>query len=850
MQPIDFEALNNSLLSQCPDLLFAWFPAGRLHGHEFTIGDIAGNPGKSLSVNVRTGIWADFSSDHKGKDLIALYAAMKNIKMIEAARQLAGLAPVTDTPPSRPRIVEKAEIPDLMPAPENSPIPSFNDKLPNQHWFYRNEKAQIVGIVCRFNQEMGKKDVIPAIWHKGYWKWTSFPKPRILYGLDRLAAKLDAPILIVEGEKSADAAAKLLPDYVCMTWPGGCKAVKHADWALIKDRVVTIWPDNDAPGRKAADEIKERLPQAYIVPTKGDTGWDAADALADGWTTARALDFITEPIDPLPKIPLEAYEIEDERPQSRENHYFRPLGYDGDDFYFYSHLAERVVEIPRGSLASPGAMMQLAPLIWWSGAGAMTESGGIKAATAADFLVGECYAQGLFDQRKCRGRGAWEDDGRSILHMGDKLYVDGKATTLKQHKSRYFYEKRQSMDVDYHEPIKTSQAYKLLEICRLIRWEDPISAELLAGWVVIAPICGALTHRPHIYLLGPATSGKSWVLEEVINGVLGKTAFLTASKSTAAGIRQSLKSDALPVIFDEAEAEEMADRVRLQEVFDMARVSFNGDAAPIHKGTADQSGRMFMPRSCFAFASINMSMKRYADETRTTILKIKQPTRDAKMEAEKFAVLQKLTTETITPEWRGGLLARTVSLIPTIKANAKIFAHEAAIYFGSRRQGDQLGAILAGLYSLHNAGIIKPEDARDFINKREWPNQKELVEDSSHVRLWKFLMEIEVKIDGRIGTRTRTISELIDIVAGYNHDDDITISAAETDLRRKGFRFENGYVWVSNTNSWIESKLRNSEWPGKWAHTLKCIIGAIVSEAPRRFISSDRCVGVPLEIKE
>ena len=43
---------------------------------------------------------------------------------------------------------------------------------------------------------------------------------RPIYGLADLAARPDAPVLVVEGEKAADAAAELLPDYVAVTIHG------------------------------------------------------------------------------------------------------------------------------------------------------------------------------------------------------------------------------------------------------------------------------------------------------------------------------------------------------------------------------------------------------------------------------------------------------------------------------------------------------------------------------------------------------------------------------------------------------------------------------------------------------
>jgi len=58
----------------------------------------------------------------------------------------------------------------------------------------------------------------------------------------------DAPVLVTEGEKAADAAQNLFPDYVTTTSPGGCKAVHKADYSSLKDRDIVLCPDFDEPG--------------------------------------------------------------------------------------------------------------------------------------------------------------------------------------------------------------------------------------------------------------------------------------------------------------------------------------------------------------------------------------------------------------------------------------------------------------------------------------------------------------------------------------------------------------------------------------------------------------------------
>ena len=56
-------------------------------------------------------------------------------------------------------------------------------------------------------------------------------------------------MIITEGEKCADAAARLLPDMVSITWCGGTAQWQKANWKPVTKRHVILWPDNDAAGR-------------------------------------------------------------------------------------------------------------------------------------------------------------------------------------------------------------------------------------------------------------------------------------------------------------------------------------------------------------------------------------------------------------------------------------------------------------------------------------------------------------------------------------------------------------------------------------------------------------------------
>jgi hypothetical protein len=86
---IDFATINAAALAVLPSLVARWLPNGRRVGHEWVVGSIRGEPGNSLKVNLRTGVWRDFAEDIGGSDPISLAAAVAGLGQADAARHLA-----------------------------------------------------------------------------------------------------------------------------------------------------------------------------------------------------------------------------------------------------------------------------------------------------------------------------------------------------------------------------------------------------------------------------------------------------------------------------------------------------------------------------------------------------------------------------------------------------------------------------------------------------------------------------------------------------------------------------------------------------------------------------------------
>jgi P4 family phage/plasmid primase-like protien len=197
--------------------------------------------------------------------------------------------------------------------PPDAPTPKMSiHKLgePSRIWPYRDTDGGILGYVARYETPEGKQirvwswgsraDNAPQ-WACGHWN-----SPRPLYRRDVLAQRTDAPVLVVEGEKAADAAQTLLPAYTVTTWPGGAQSWHKADWTLLLGRKVLLWPDNDAAGIECMDKLAALLADEHglgcnvriIDPNRMADGFDAADWTGTteeliAWAKPRAKDYVS-----------------------------------------------------------------------------------------------------------------------------------------------------------------------------------------------------------------------------------------------------------------------------------------------------------------------------------------------------------------------------------------------------------------------------------------------------------------------------------------------------------------------------------------------------------------------------
>ena len=729
-----------------------------------------------------------------------------------------------------------------------------------EHWWRYTDDF----IVCRFP---GKK-IRPLTWTGSAWSWKSPPKPRPLYWPRRIPG---APVLIAEGEKAADAAAKLFPDHAVCTWPGGTSNVQHANWQPLAGAAVTIWPDADAVGRKAAAQLAGillRLRCTVVVVNPPDTvaqGWDLADALDEGWTpelAARLAVKFGKPVDkpaepepepePDPAPAPEPIDLPSGAP-------FVCLGFSEGTYYYQPGSTGQVISLSRSSHTGTN-LLSLAPLSFWEAL--YPSKTGVNWLAAASSLFERQAAAGIFSADRIRGRGAWWDDGRSVLHLGDRLLIDGAMQPItKTARSRFHYQRLLSIDLpDQLDPLSDQQGLEIIDIASRFHWEVPASGLLLAGWVALAPICGALQWRPHVWLTASAGSGKSAILDRVVGALLESMALFPEGNTTEAFIRQQLRADAIPVVFDEAESNEKADRQRIQSILSLARVSSSSGRGVIGKGGADGNAQSFTIRSMFLLCSISTALKQGADQSRFAQLTLRNPSFMPKPErVAHWSALDADITRLCTPELGHRMLLRMVRQIPIIRDSVAVFRRAAAERFDSQREGDQYGTLLAGAWSLANSRPATIEDAYQLIDTNNWDAYREQAEADEERCLQHILqhpMRIELehtdvtggKVFSRVSTATRTVWELVEAMNGSSESKDLTADTAEPHLGRIGIRVMDDRLVIANTALGLQRILADTPWAHSWPTVLARLPGATKAGKVRfkGMSNSSRAVSVPL----
>jgi uncharacterized protein (DUF927 family) len=343
-------------------------PGGTVQNNEYVVKNPTRNDNKagSFSINLTSGKWSDFATGDAGNDLIGLTVYVKGISKTEACFYIGVSRPdksgandiaktdfkanteaeeeveieyteeeIQEYMASLNDDIEQEQVEEEQQASTTAintelqphthvTIPEFSEEFMGRKTkdrfkdgkltFYRyySSKGTPIGCVVRCDKDVdGDKAKSFAQfsydWIKKRWQasWSGDGKP--LYNLQEITARPDVPVMVVEGEKTAEAAKLLFPDYVVTTSCMGSASPRSSNWSCLSGRDVIVARDNDLTGSRYARSLNDILTKqgaksisglsplrlgSYTIidgkPTKREYGtpekYDLADSLTDGWT--------------------------------------------------------------------------------------------------------------------------------------------------------------------------------------------------------------------------------------------------------------------------------------------------------------------------------------------------------------------------------------------------------------------------------------------------------------------------------------------------------------------------------------------------------------------------------------
>jgi putative DNA primase/helicase len=526
--------------------------------------------------------------------------------------------------------------------------------------------------------------------------------------------------------------------------------------------------------------------------------------------------------------------------------YFKPLGWDSESrfqrFYFYSKLSNAILAFSTSKFTKQH-VVQLAPIEFWQ-----NESFD-KSEYIADYLITMCNAVGYFDLQSIRGRGAWKESDRIIFHTGMQLLSEKIRYNLGSIDTEFTYEMRKNIRIPIENMMDKLECAKLTRLLSRLNWNTEADGKLLAGWLAIAPVCGALSWRPHCWITGPRGNGKTYVLEQIVHPVLSDFCInAQGTAATEAAIRQKLNSDAMPVTIDESEGNDENAARRMQEVIALARAGSSEKSPAIPKGGKDGKATDYFVRSCFLMVSINPQLVNDSDKRRFTIFELAKHSNQ-----DKFKELNKIKKETITGDFGLRFTARMVNLLPNMLRSIYIFTEAISELVGDRAIADQFGALLGGWWHTWNDDVVEPEtalnEAAAILDAKGILEDKEDLTDEQ--RCLQTILQHETRIEGDfIGTVT--VGELVEYASEYEPQAKIKQSAADERLQRLGLRVieeqKEKYLLILNTSVFVKQVLSRTPWAVSYSTVLTRHPGA-GKRNTTRFSSGliGRCVQINLK---
>ncbi len=449
---------------------------------------------------------------------------------------------------------------------------------------------------------------------------------------------------------------------------------------------------------------------------------------------------------------------------------------------------------------------------------------GIAIGAAGEWLMRQCRTAGLYDPSlPTRGAGVWlGPQGQLIVHCGDVVFVDGKECRPGLRLGVAIYRacpKTPRPDA----PATPQQAEDVLEVLRLWQWAQPKMPELLLGIMAVAYLGEVASWRPHGSVSGPTGSGKT-TLKGLLQKLLVRPLYLNGT--TAAGLRQALNGSAVPTLLDELEGGSTG----TPAVIELIRLTSGGDGARVARGTAGGTVQHFDAITVVLMMHVDPPEMAPQDQARIIQFELAKPDAEGKF--------RNLDTEAARVSALGpALWGRMLAGVDRYRQNVAVFRVALLQRQCLPRQADQLGAMLAGWWTLVSDLPVSTGEAPGIVDGFAWAvvTENEAADDDAPQRCLQHLLSTLAPM--QVSAERVPVGVLLEraLLGASSHGADaerLLLNLGIKVTMREGVRG----IWLAHTASPLNDLFARSPGDaGRWRTQLRRLEGAAAPNTSKRF---------------
>lgn len=501
-----------------------------------------------------------------------------------------------------------------------------------------------------------------------------------------------------------------------------------------------------------------------------------------------------------------------------------PQGYtDSGNFVFLDQKTRLLTTASASTLMSEAGLCSMAPASFWESVCPKRKGKavvGFDNKGIGDLLMRECRNAGAFLTSRIRGSGFWREGDRIVENLRGPVPQSKNFTYIR------------FGDLPEFEKENAITAQEVKAWLDLFNWASPSFALLLLGWLVTAPLCGALRWRVHIFLNGPKNTGKSTLIDG-LSELLSPLCVDVQGSSTEAGIRQLIGADSKACLIDEFESDN--NRGRMQSVLRLIRSSSSAKGT-VARGTTEGRAMQFQVYATFLLGAIIPIKGSNADQSRIVAIELRPHDNDREKKAQIDNGLRLIRAT------KSAWAHRMLSLVHTILGAIDVFEGRLD---GESRHRANMGVLLGGAFAALHEHVPSEAEADAVIAEHramlEHLAQAHDGNDADDCLNRLLTHEMEDNI---------TVGSYLARVAREKYGSQaISNCGVGTILERVGIKLADGGFLVANYHTGLDVVFKDTIWAGgSWPDALKRLEGAQSGNEHRRRFSGGkavRCTFIP-----